>query len=81
MLSPKMQRIQRWEFYYILYSLYSRMLSPKIQRIQRWKFYYLLYSLYSRMLSPKMQRIQRSVRINEGQLLGLAEKARYSQPL
>ncbi|XP_023333747.1 ras-specific guanine nucleotide-releasing factor 1, partial [Eurytemora carolleeae] len=35
----------------------------------------------NRMLSPKMQRIQRSVRINEGQLLGLAEKARYSQPL
>ena len=30
-----------------------------------------------RMLnSPKMQRIQRSVRINEGQLLGMAEKAR-----
>ena len=27
--------------------------------------------------SPKMQRIQRSVRINEGQLLGLAEKARW----
>ena len=31
-----------------------------------------------RMLnSPKMQRIQRSVRINDGQLLGLAEKARW----
>ena len=35
------------------------------------------------MLSPKVQRMQqlalpsRTVRINEGQLLGLAEKARY----
>ena len=26
------------------------------------------------MLSPKVQRIQRSIRINDGQLLGLAEK-------
>lgn len=33
------------------------------------------------MLSPKVQRIQRSVRINEGQLLGLAEKARYDSRL
>ncbi len=32
----------------------------------------------SMILSPKMpQRMQRSVRINDGQLLGLAEKARY----
>jgi hypothetical protein len=30
------------------------------------------------MLSPKMQRMQRSIRINDGQLVGLAEKARYS---
>ena len=29
------------------------------------------------MLSPKMQRMQRSVRINDGQLIGLAEKAKY----
>ena len=30
------------------------------------------------MLSPKMQhRIQRGVRINDGQLLGIAEKAKY----
>ena len=36
----------------------------------------------ARMLSPKMQhRIQRSVRINDGQLLGLAEKARYDSRL
>ena len=33
------------------------------------------------MLSPKMQRMQRSVRINDGQLLGLAEKARYDSRL
>ena len=33
------------------------------------------------MLSPKVQRIQRSIRINEGQLLGLAEKARYDSRL
>ena len=32
--------------------------------------------LSTRMLSPKMQRMQRSIRINDGQLLGLAEKAR-----
>ena len=30
-----------------------------------------------RMISPKVQRMQRSIRINEGQLLGLAEKARW----
>ena len=29
------------------------------------------------MISPKVQRMQRSIRINEGQLLGLADKARY----
>ena len=29
-----------------------------------------------RMISPKVQRMQRSIRINEGQLLSLAEKAR-----
>ena len=34
-----------------------------------------------RMLSPKMQRMQRSIRINDGQLVGLAEKARYSLSL
>ena len=34
--------------------------------------------LSSRMLSPKMQRMQRSIRINDGQLLGLAEKARLT---
>ena len=33
------------------------------------------------MLSPKVQRMQRSIRINEGQLLGLAEKARYDSRL
>jgi hypothetical protein len=32
----------------------------------------------SMMLSPKLhQRMQRTVRINDGQLLGIAEKARY----
>ena len=35
--------------------------------------------LSSRMLSPKMQRMQRSIRINDGQLLGLAEKARWKR--
>ncbi|XP_071743969.1 ras-specific guanine nucleotide-releasing factor 2-like isoform X3 [Lepeophtheirus salmonis] len=35
----------------------------------------------SLMMSPKMQRIQRTVRINDGQLLGLAEKARYDSRL
>ena len=34
-------------------------------------------NVYRMLNSPKMQRIQRSVRINEGQLLGLAEKARW----
>ena len=33
------------------------------------------------MLSPKVQRMQRVIRINEGQLLGLAEKARYDSRL
>ena len=33
------------------------------------------------MLSPKVQRIQRSIRINDGQLLGLAEKARFDSRL
>jgi hypothetical protein len=33
------------------------------------------------MLSPKVQRMQRSIRINDGQLLGLAEKARYDSRL
>ncbi|XP_059080751.1 ras-specific guanine nucleotide-releasing factor 2-like isoform X2 [Tigriopus californicus] len=33
------------------------------------------------MLSPKMQRYQRSIRINDGQLLGLAEKARNDSRL
>ena len=33
------------------------------------------------MLSPKVQRMQRTIRINEGQLLGLAEKARYDSRL
>ena len=37
--------------------------------------------LWCRMLSPKMQRMQRSIRINDGQLLGLAEKARFQQKL
>ncbi len=33
------------------------------------------------MLSPKMQRMQRSVRINDGQLVGLAEKAKFDSRL
>ena len=37
-----------------------------------------LLKMSALMLSPKMQqRIQRGVRINDGQLLGIAEKAKY----
>ena len=40
-------------------------------------FEHLTMNIYRMLNSPKMQRIQRSVRINDGQLLGLAEKARW----
>ena len=41
-----------------------------------YRIYYIEYRMFARMLSPKMQRMQRSIRINDGQLVGLAEKAR-----
>ena len=40
-----------------------------------------IFQMSGIMLSPKVQRMQRSIRINDGQLLGLAEKARYDSRL
>ena len=45
------------------------------------KLFYITFQMSGIMLSPKVQRIQRSIRINDGQLLGLAEKARYDSRL
>ena len=45
------------------------------------KLIYKPFQMSGIMLSPKVQRIQRSIRINDGQLLGLAEKARFDSRL